>query len=239
MGSVTGMRVLVTGASSGIGEATARALVAEGASVAVLARREERVRALADEIGGVPLVGDVTDEGVRALVDEAAARLGGLDVLVNSAGVMRPGSVSDTEMADWRAMFEVNVLGLLATTKAALPHLRASAPGSTIVNVSSMSGRRVPGVEAAVYAGTKHAVHAISQGLHEELQPDGVRVTVISPGFVDTEIFADATGETGEHYREQVAQGIEAADVAAAIVHAVSAPRAVTTLEVALVPSGH
>lgn len=228
----------MTGASSGIGAATAQALAGEGALLAVLARRQQPLVAMEREFGAIPLVGDVTEEGVAALVDEAAARLGGLDVLVNAAGIMRPGDIGDTGPQDWREMFEVNVLGLLAVTRAAMPHLQACGAGATIVNVSSMSGRRVPSTTAAVYAATKHAVHALSEGLREELAPHGVRVTVISPGFVNTEIFGGAAGETGQQYRQRAAQGIDPRDVAAAIVHAVAAPPSVTTVEVAMVPNG-
>lgn len=229
----------MTGASSGIGAATAKALADEGALLAVLARRQQPLVAMERELGAIPLVGDVTDEeSVAALVDEAATRLGGLDVLVNAAGIMRPGDIGDTGPQDWREMFEVNVLGLLAVTRAAIPHLQASGAGATIVNVSSMSGRRVPSATVGVYAATKHAVHALSEGLRQELAPHGVRVTVISPGFVNTEIFAGAAGETGQRYRQRAAQGIDPRDVAAAIVHAVAAPPNVTTVEVAMVPNG-
>lgn len=239
MDQLRSTRVLVTGASSGIGQAIARALAAEGASVAVLARREPLVASLADELGGVAVVGDVTDlRGARVLVDHAAAGLGGLDALVNSAGIMRPGLVAEADPQDWRDMFDTNVLGLLAVTQGAVPHLRASGCG-TIVNISSMSGRRLTGPLAGVYAATKFAVHAIGEALRLELQPDGIRVTTIAPGFVDTPIFEPLpAGPEAEQFRDAAATlGMRPEDVAAAVVHALAAPPGVTTVEIALLPT--
>jgi NADP-dependent 3-hydroxy acid dehydrogenase YdfG len=238
-GALAGRRAVVTGASSGIGRATAEALLAAGAGVAGIARRGE----LLDEVPGlVGVPGDIAAEGAaRSLVDAAAAALGGLDVLVNAAGIARPGLVAQADPADWRAMVEVNVLGLLAVTQAAIPHLRApGADGPCIVNISSMSGRRVPAAAGATYAATKFAVHAISEGLRQELQPSGIRVTTISPGFVATDIFADQRGtDLGERYHQlATGVGIRPEDVAAAVVHAVSAPASVTTVEIAMVPTG-
>jgi NADP-dependent 3-hydroxy acid dehydrogenase YdfG len=237
---LAGRRVLVTGASSGIGRATAEALLAEGAAVAALARRADRLAELAEGHGAVPVVGDLTVEGAAAtLVAEATAALGGLDALVNSAGIARPGLVADADPADWRAMVEVNVLGLLAVTQAAIPHLLACDGGASIVNISSMSGRRVPTAAGATYAATKFAVHAISEGLRQELQHLGVRVTTVAPGFVDTPIFSDQLDrEVGRRFHDlATGVGISPADVAAAIVHVLSAPDSVTTVEIAMVPT--
>lgn len=235
--TLEGRRVLVTGASSGIGEATARAAAAAGAQVAVLARRRDRIEALADDIGGVAVAGDVTDlDAATDLVGRVADGLGGVDTLVNNAGIMRPGLIADADPQDWRAMFDVNVLGLLAVTQAAIPHLRR-AEGGSIVNLSSMSGRRVPSPTGGVYAATKFAVHAISESLRQELQADGIRVTTIAPGFVTTDIFADLPddGVTDRYRRLSREKGMRPGDVADAIVHALSAPASVTTVEVALV----
>ncbi|MGI9017446.1 MAG: SDR family oxidoreductase [Euzebya sp.] len=238
--TLQGRRILVTGASSGIGYATVLACREAGAQVAALARRADRLDQLAADHGAIPVVGDVGDlDGAADLVGQAADALGGLDVLINSAGISRPGLIVDADPADWTAMFQVNVLGLLAITQAAVPHLQASDGGASIVNISSMSGRRVPTATGGTYAATKFAVHAISESLRQELQPSGVRVTTISPGFVATELFDSLDeGEVADRYRRMTARlGMAPADVAMAIVHALCAPDSVTTVEVALVPT--
>lgn len=231
--SLAGRRVLVTGATSGIGEATARACASEGASVALLARREDRLAALAQDLDAVTVVADVRDADAAARsVDEAVGDLGGLDALVNNAGIARTGTIADGDPEDWRAMLETNVLGLLAVTRAAIPHLR-SAPRGDVVNVSSMSGRRVPGHRSAVYSGTKHAVHAISAALRRELHADGIRVSLVSPGFVDTEL--DQQDTSFEIPRESVA--LRAEDVARAITRVLAEPPEVNMLEIAILPT--
>ncbi len=237
-GKLDGRRILVTGASSGIGAATARACLAEGAQVAGIARRADRLADLARTHGLVPVAGDITDlDGARALVSTAVDSLGGLDVLVNSAGIARPGMIAEADPADWRAMFDVNVLGLLAITQAAIPHLEASDGGASIVNISSMSGRRVPTAAGGTYAATKVAVHALSEALRRELQHLGIRVTTVAPGFVATELFDGLEdSDLTERYRALAADmGMSPDDVAAAIVHALSAPDSVTTVEIAMV----
>jgi NADP-dependent 3-hydroxy acid dehydrogenase YdfG len=172
MGELEGRRVLVTGASSGIGEATARAIAAAGGRVALLARRADQLEELAEELDGVAVPADVTDpQATRAAIERSAEQLDGLDGLVNAAGLAEPGTVVDGDPASWRRMFDVNVLGLLHATQAAVPHLRAAGRGD-VVNLSSMSGRRVGSVEMAIYAASKAAVHTISEGMRRELQPD-------------------------------------------------------------------
>ncbi|MGQ0575863.1 MAG: SDR family oxidoreductase [Pseudonocardia sp.] len=231
-----GRRLLVTGASSGIGAAVARAAAAQGARVALLARRPEPLRALAAATGGVAVPADVTDDAaVAAAVDDAATALGGLDGLVNAAGVFTAGAVTGTEPDTWRAMFAVNVVALLVVTRAAVPHLRAgTAP--TVVNVSSMSGRRVPAAAGGVYAATKHAVHAAGEGLRMELAGDGIRVTTIAPGFVRTGLLDGWRDDPlHERYAERMAAtGLDPADVAAAIVHVLGLPAGVTVREYAV-----
>ncbi|WP_157965753.1 SDR family oxidoreductase [Euzebya rosea] len=236
--SLAGQRVLVTGASSGIGRAVAVACAEAGATVAGLARRAERLESLSASHGVVPVVGDVTAGGAAGLVATAVEGLGGLDVLVNSAGIARMGLIGETDPADWRAMFDVNVLGLLEVTQAAMPALRADGGGS-IVNISSMSGRRIPAAEGGVYSATKFAVHAISEALRMELQESGVRVTTVSPGFVATEIFDDQPDSAViDRYRTLAKSvGMQVEDVAAAVLHAVTAPASVGTVEIALVPT--
>jgi NADP-dependent 3-hydroxy acid dehydrogenase YdfG len=230
---LAGRRVLVTGASSGIGESTARECAARGATVALVARRADRIAALAEELGGVSVTADVRDPaGAARAVDGAAEGLGGLDALVNNAGIARTGSIADGDVEDWRAMLETNVLGLLAVTKAAIPHLRAAERGD-VVNVSSMSGRRVPGQRSAVYSGTKHAVHAISAALRRELHDDRIRVTLISPGFVDTEI----DQHDGEFRIPRERSALRAGDVARGIVRVLGEPPEVNVLELAILPT--
>ena len=236
MGTLDGRRALVTGASSGIGEETARALRRAGAEVALLARSADRLDELARELGAVAVPADVADgEAVETAVADAADRLGGIDLLANIAGVARPGSPSAGDPADWRLMLDVNVLGLLQVTRAVVPHLREAGRGD-IVNLSSMSGRRLASVSGTVYSATKFAVHTISEGLRRELAGDGIRVTTIAPGYVDTAIFDDVDDpdqrvELREIVREQ---GLDPATVADQIVHVASQPPDVNLLEVAM-----
>lgn len=233
--ALNGRRIVVTGASSGIGAATARACAAAGARVAAIARRAERLRTLADEAGIVPVPADLTDAGAaRAAIAAAADRLDGLDGVVNNAGISRPSPVADGRSQDWRAMYELNVLALLTVTHAALPHLLEPA-GGDIVNISSLSGRRVPSDTGGVYSGTKHAVHAISEGLRRELHGQGIRVTVVAPGLVDTEIFHDRETAPAARLRERAREeGLTADDVAAEVVHVLSRPAQVLIREIAL-----
>ncbi|MBY5163986.1 SDR family oxidoreductase, partial [Salsipaludibacter albus] len=193
---------------------------------------------VADEIGGVAVVADVTDhEALAAAVERAVEELGGLDALVNAAGLIRPGGIEETDPDDARLMFEVNVLGLVDATHLALPHLRASGAGD-VVNISSMSGRRVPSARHGLYCGTKYAVHAISEGLRLELADQPVRVTVVSPGWVDTALGDDIEGPHGDDFRASIAtHGMSPTVVADLVVHALGLPREVELVEVALLPT--
>jgi NADP-dependent 3-hydroxy acid dehydrogenase YdfG len=234
-----GRRLLVTGASSGIGAATVRACAAAGARVAATARRGDRLEALAAETGCTAVPADLTDDrAARGAVSTVASALGGLDGLVNNAGVMCPGPVSEGRVEDWRAMFDLNVLALLVVTHAALPHLR-EAGRADIVNMSSQSGRRVASAAGGVYSGTKFAVHAISEGLRMELGEDGVRVTVISPGFVRSELLdAAADGPGTERLRTMQAEvGLGPDAVANQVVHALAQPADVHLREIVIAPS--
>lgn len=228
-------RILVTGASSGIGLATARAARAAGARVALLARRAEVLAGLAAELDAVAVPADVTDpQATREAVDHAADKLGGLDAVVNAAGVLRPGLVAETDPADWRIMMEVNLLGVLQVTHAAIPHLRASSAARDIVTVSSMSGRRLGSPGMGVYAASKAAVHMACEGLRRELGPEGIRVSVIAPGFVDTPIFQGDSAEVDRLRRAAREVGLPAEDVAAGIVHVLGAPAHLMHAEVAM-----
>ena len=214
-GSLTGTVALVTGASSGIGAATARTLAADGATVAILARRGDRLRALADELRAdgattLALEADVADrQQVDAAVERLVAELGRLDTLVNNAGVMFTGPVMDAPPREWDQMLAVNVEGLLHVTRASLPHLISAAQDSPrqvadVVTISSTSGR-VARAGSAVYSLTKFGVTAFSESLRQELQPKRVRVGVVEPGTVDTEL----ASHLRDGVREAVAQQIE------------------------------
>jgi NADP-dependent 3-hydroxy acid dehydrogenase YdfG len=244
MAELSGKAVAITGASSGIGEAAALALARAGASVALGARRKDRIDALAARIedeGGtaVPLEVDVTDEGrARAFVETAADRLGRLDSLINNAGVMLLGPVEKGSADDWRTMVNVNLLGLLYCTAAALPLMRAQGSGD-IVNISSVAGRFAR-AGSAVYNLTKFGVNAFSEGLRQEVTEGGIRVTVIEPGFVDTELQGHNQGEvleTIEGMREQIGEVLRAQDIANGILYAVSQPPHVSVNEVLIRPT--
>ena len=229
-----GRRILVTGASSGIGAATARALDAAGARVALMARSVAALEELAQELTDAHVApADVTHpDTLGPAIDGAASALGGLDGLVNGAGVAMPSSVRTGDPDTWRAMYEVNVLGLLAATQRTLPHLEDE-PLADVVNISSMSGRRVGSAPLGIYAGSKHAVHAVSQGLALELRDTAVRVTLVSPGYVDTPIFDDVDG--ADQLRENVhTLGLRPAAVADQAVHAMGQPGGVRLVEVAM-----
>lgn len=235
MDELEGRRVLVTGASSGIGAATARAIADAGGRVALLARREAPLRELAAELDGVPLPADVTDlEAARRAADRAAEELGGLDGVVAAAGLARPGRLLDADPADWRAMLDVNLLGVIHTLRATGPHLTAANHADAVL-VSSMSGRRLQSAELGVYAATKAAVHMLAEGVRKELGPDGVRVTTLAPGLVDTPIFEGQRDQVAARLRDAAPQvGLTADDVADRTVEILAAPPHVLHVEVAL-----
>jgi NADP-dependent 3-hydroxy acid dehydrogenase YdfG len=241
-GPLEGRVAAVTGASSGIGEATVRALSAAGASVALGARRTDRLQKLADGLEGRTLVHelDVAEEGqARAFVQAAHDELGGLDLLVNNAGVMLLGPVAEADVSEWRQMIDVNLLGLLYCTHAALP-LMGEGGGGDIVNVSSVAGRRAD-AGAAVYNMTKFGVHAFSEALRQEALHAGIRVTTVAPGFVETELQGHNRNplvkKVMERSREQIGDVLKAEDIAEAIVHAVTRPPHVCVNEVVVRPT--
>jgi clavulanate-9-aldehyde reducatase len=241
-GPLDGRVAVVTGASSGIGEATVRALSEAGASVALGARRADRLQKLADSLEGRSLVHevDVSDEGqARGFVEAANDELGGVHILVNNAGVMLLGPVADADPDEWRTMIGVNLLGLLYCTHAALPLLGASGRGD-IVNVSSVAGRRAD-AGAAVYNMTKFGVHAFSEALRQEALHAGIRVTTVAPGFVETELQGHNTNpvvrQAMERSREQIGEVLRPEDIADAILHAVTRPSHVCVNEVVVRPT--
>ena len=238
-----GRRVVITGASSGIGEATARALVEQGASVALGARRADRLESLAGELGDAahPLEVDVSDEAAaRTFVEAAAEAMGGIDALINNAGVMLLGPVGGADTDEWRQMIGVNLLGLLYCTHAALPLLAESDSGH-IVNVSSVAGR-LAGAGSAVYNMTKWGVTGFSEGLRQEALHAGVRVTCLEPGFVETELQGHNKNpvvvEAMEKEMQKIGDVLTADDMAEAILFALSQPQRVNINEILVRPTG-
>jgi NADP-dependent 3-hydroxy acid dehydrogenase YdfG len=236
MGRLTGKRVLVTGASRGIGAAIARAVAGESARVALLARGSTELKELAVELGAVAVPADLTDAAVAtAAVESAAAQLGGLDVVVNNAGVFPLGGIRDGDPADWRTMLETNIWALLTVTRAAVPLLTAG-EHPQIVNIGSVAGRRVAFGIQTVYAATKHALEAITEGLRKELSADGVRVTVIAPSLVRTgggQVIRDP-GLRASMTAAQDAVGLAPEAVADQVVHVLAAPPDVHVCEIVL-----
>ncbi len=229
---------VITGASSGIGEATARALAASGYRLALLARRVDRVKALADELGhgAIAIAADVTD---RASIVKAAERvrteLGGTDVLVNNAGVMLLAPFNDEGHDDHRRMIEANLLGAITVTEVFLDQLADG--GGDLVNLSSVASRTArPG--NAVYAATKWGLNGWSESLRQELQP-GVRVMVIEPGAVATELTDHITNPNAKQAAERMYQqlAITADDIAEVIAFAVTRPRRMTLNEILVRPT--
>jgi NADP-dependent 3-hydroxy acid dehydrogenase YdfG len=247
--ALTGSVALVTGASSGIGEATARLLAEQGATVSLVARRADRLEALADEIragGGTALAleADVTQrDAAETAVERTVEELGGLDVLVNNAGVMLLGPIADAPLEEWERMVQVNVLGLLYCAKAALRHLLQAAergPRQTadLVNVSSVAGRQVR-MGSGVYNATKHAVGAFSESLRQEVTGRHVRVSLIEPGAVDTELSSHNRAEVLDTIKKRFADmdRLAASDIADAILYIVTRPRHVAINEILVRPT--
>ncbi|MGK9235106.1 SDR family oxidoreductase [Inquilinus limosus] len=242
MSSIEGKVVAITGASSGIGEATARHLAAAGAAVMLGARRLHRLEAVAEEIrrdgGRVALQRlDVTSrEDVAAFVQAAAAQFGRLDVIVNNAGVMPLSPVSDLKVEEWDRMVDVNLKGVLYGVAAALPVFRAQGSGH-VVNVTSIADRRVVPT-AAVYSATKYAVRAFSEGLRQEIG-GGIRVTVVAPGATESEL---ANGISDPELRRAAIEDyrrdlIPAGAIARAIGYAIAQPLEVDVNELVVRPT--
>ena len=243
-GALRGRIALVTGASSGIGEATALALAAQGARVAVAARRHDRLDALATRIraaGGEALVvvADFAEEAqAQRAVAEAEAHFGRLDVLVNNAGVMYLEPVDSADLGRWRHMLELNLLGLIAASQATLPGMRRRHDGH-IVNVASTAGR-LASANAAGYAATKFGVVGFSEALRKEVFKDNIRVTVIEPGVVETELrehIAHADTQNAINAWAASMRQLKSEDVANMIVFCVSQPDHVNINEVLMRPT--
>ena len=195
--NIKGKVVVITGASSGLGEASARLLSSQGARVVLGARRVDRLQALAGEMGrqggeALALATDVTDRAqVQRLVDRAVDAFGRIDVMINNAGLMPHSPIVRLKVDDWDRMVDVNLKGVLYGIAAALPTMQRQMSGH-FINVSSVAGHKVS-VNGAVYSATKHAVRALSEGLRQEIKDWNIRTTIISPGAVATELPGSAT----------------------------------------------
>jgi NADP-dependent 3-hydroxy acid dehydrogenase YdfG len=238
--TLAGKTAVVTGASSGIGEATVRLLAKGGCNVVLAARREDRLRDLAAELGEAALAAptDVTDPAACAeLVARTVERFGSLEILVNNAGLGRYGSIVEGDPEDWRQMFDVNVLGVLYTTRAAVRQMLRQGAGADVVFVSSLAGRRVPRADGTVYAATKHAITAVAEGLRMDVHEKGIRVINVEPGLVRTEFPESSYPSAEEYYAEKEYAPLEAGDVAAAIVYALEQPPRVSVNEILVRPT--
>ncbi len=241
--NIQGKVVVITGASSGLGEATARFLHAQGARVVLGARRVERIKSLADELSGrggeaLALPTDVTHpEQVKKLVDAAAQAYGRVDVMLNNAGLMPHSLLERLKIEDWNRTIDVNIKGVLYGIAAALPYMKQQKSGH-IINVSSVAGHKV-GVGNAVYAATKHAVRVLSEGLRQEVKPYNIRTTVISPGAVATELPDSITEpDVSENiHKFYEAFAIPADSFARAVAFAMSQPEEVDVNEILFRPT--
>jgi NADP-dependent 3-hydroxy acid dehydrogenase YdfG len=241
--NIEGKVVVITGASSGLGEATARLLSAQGGSVVLGARRVDRIQSLADELtrnGGKALAipTDVTHfDQVKRLVDAAVQTYGRIDVMINNAGLMPHSPLERLKIDDWNRMIDVNIKGVLYGIAAALPYMKQQKTGH-IINVSSVAGHKVRS-GSVVYAATKRAVLVISEGLRQEVKPYNIRTTVISPGAVATELPNSATepdiAERLRKFYDEIA--IPAESLARAVAFAMSQPEDVDVNEMLFRPT--
>ncbi|WP_367114654.1 SDR family oxidoreductase [Thiohalocapsa sp.] len=241
--NITGKVIVITGASSGMGEATARDLAAKGAKVVLGARRADRLEAIVQDIteaGGeaVALATDVTKlDNVRKLVDTAKETYGRVDVILNNAGLMPLSPLESLRIDEWDRMIDVNMKGTLYGIAAALPYMKEQKSGH-VINVSSVYGHKVVAT-GAVYCATKHAVRAISEGLRQEVKDYNIRVTTISPGAVSTEL-ADHISEPGlaDDVKDVVSQiGLPASTMASMVAFAISQPEDVDVNEILFRPT--
>ena len=236
MQDLTGKVAVITGASSGIGEATARLLVEEGVSVVLAARRKERMDALVEELGdkAIAITADVGDQQqVGVLFDEVRERFGGLDLLFNNAGIGINGAFADSKPEDWKLQVDANLYGVFNCTHAAIPLLKGRA-GAMISSVSSVGGRY--GIAGwSVYNATKFAVVGFHDALRKELGPEGIRVSVIEPGAVWTEWGHNVPEEAMRERRETV-DALTAEDVAQALVYSFAQDPRVLVEEILIRP---
>jgi NADP-dependent 3-hydroxy acid dehydrogenase YdfG len=240
--NIEGKVVVITGASSGLGEATARLLSAQGASVVLGARRVDRIQSLADELTGsggkaLAIPTDVTHyDQVKRLVDAAVQTFGRIDVMINNAGLMPHSPLERLKIEDWNRTIDVNIKGVLYGIAAALPYMKQQKAGH-IINVSSVAGHKVRPT-SAVYAATKAAVLTLSEGLRQEVKPYNIRTTVISPGAVATELPNSVTEpDIAENVRKSYEIAIPAESFARAVAFAMSQPEEVDVNEILFRPT--
>ena len=243
-GPLVGRVALVTGASSGIGEAAAVALAKAGATVAVSARRADRLQDLVKKIEAfgvkaLALPGDIVDEQVaKHVVGETVKQFGRLDILVNSAGIIQAGNVENADIEEWHRVFDVNLFGSVSTCKAAIPHMRALGRGD-IINISSTSARRAAN-RFLSYSASKFAVNSMTEGMRQVVCQEGIRVCVIEPGATATEV---SEGISDPKQREVIRAHInkdgamQPKDVADAIIFVVSLPQRVNIPQLQIRPT--
>jgi len=232
--------IVITGASSGLGAEAARHLAAQGAKVVLGARRIDRLESLAQALSldqGAILRTDVTDQlQVQALIDRAMALYGRVDVLINNAGLMPSSMLDKLKVEEWEQMIDVNIKGVLYGIAAVLPVMKAQCFGQ-IINVSSVAGHKV-GPGGAVYAGTKWAVRAISEGLRQEVKSWNIRTTIVSPGAVDTELTTTITDhDIAQGMAKTYANAIPASAFARVVAFAISQPEDIDINEVLFRPT--
>lgn len=248
MAQLGGKVAIVTGASSGIGEATAIALAAAGAKVTIAARRSNRLASVVDRIAQetgsdrkavLSVTADLADEAqVIEVVQKTQAEFGRVDILVNNAGVMLLGMIDGANTEDWRRMIDINVLGLMYATHAALPLMKAQGSGH-IVNISSVAGRHA-NAGTGVYNATKWAVGAFSESLRKEVYQNNIRVTIIEPGLVATELPQHITDSAAKERASSFygsLKNLESEDIANAILYAVTQPSHVNVNEILIRPT--
>lgn len=242
--SLTGKVALVTGASSGIGAATALELAKAGATVALAARRADRLAGLVAEIealGGtaLALAGDmaVEAEAIKA-VEDTVARFGRIDILINSAGIMQAGGVEGADLAEFRRVYDINVFGTLYTCAAAVPHMLKQGVGD-IVNITSLAGRK-GGPETNAYSGSKHAANAMTDAMRQELGNRNIRVSILMPGATTTEV---AGGISNPSWRQAIAAhvskegAVQPEEIGQTIVFMLAMPRNVNISEISVRPT--
>lgn len=237
MTDLKGKVALITGASSGIGVAAAQALIKEGASVVLVARRRDRLQSLSQQLGhqAIPIAGDVADlEGAKKVFDLIQSRFGGLDILFNNAGVGIASPFAESTPEQWRSQIDANIFGILNYTHGAIPLLKGR-EGASIINVSSVAGSR-SFENWAVYTATKFAVKGFTDTLRKELAPERIRVSSINPGHVYTEWGFNVPTETLREFRDLL-EALHADDIARALIYVAKQPPSVVVNDLEIRPT--